>query len=67
MGHLSHLLALVGASSSLAAEPPHIVMVLTDDLGWNSMYNNPRTISPYIDSLAANEGLKMTSHYVYKF
>ncbi len=67
MGHLSHLLALLGASSSLAAGPPHIVMVLTDDLGWNSMYNNPRTISPYIDSLAANEGLKMTSHYVYKF
>ena len=46
-----------------SSPPPHLIFVLTDDLGWNSVYNNNRTITPFIDELAHQEGLKLTEHY----
>jgi len=45
---------------------PHIVFVLTDDLGWNSVWNNVDIHSPTINYLAT-DGVKLTSHYVYRF
>eukprot|EP00401_Gymnodinium_catenatum_P075292 CAMPEP_0117504208 /NCGR_PEP_ID=MMETSP0784-20121206/24731_1 /TAXON_ID=39447 /ORGANISM="" /LENGTH=568 /DNA_ID=CAMNT_0005299557 /DNA_START=65 /DNA_END=1771 /DNA_ORIENTATION=- len=41
-------------------------MVLTDDLGWNTAWNNADIHSPSINGLAA-DGLKLTSHYTYRF
>ncbi|XP_077991227.1 arylsulfatase B-like [Glandiceps talaboti] len=36
-------------------KPPHIVLVLSDDLGWNDVgYNNERMKTPVIDALAKN-------------
>lgn len=48
-----------------AAEPPNILVILTDDQGWGDIgYNNPgRVYTPNLDKLAA-EGAKLTSHYV---
>ena len=53
-------------ATSAAAPKPHIVFALTDDLGWNTMYNNPDIISPHVDALAAG-GVTLTSHYVYRY
>jgi len=47
--------------------PPHLIFVLTDDNGWAGVgYNNPNLDTPTLDHLAST-GLKMTSHYTYKF
>ena len=41
-----------------AATKPHLIMALTDDLGWNYPgYHNPEVISPTLDQLA-NEGFR---------
>eukprot|EP00750_Incisomonas_marina_P028583 INCI6776.3.p1 GENE.INCI6776.3~~INCI6776.3.p1 ORF type:complete len:662 (-),score=84.07 INCI6776.3:69-2054(-) len=46
---------------------PHIVFVLTDDNGWAGVgYNNPNLNTPTLDHLAET-GLKLTSHYTYKY
>jgi arylsulfatase A-like enzyme len=46
---------------------PHIIFVLTDDNGWAGVgYNNPNINTPTLDHLAET-GLKLTSHYAYKF
>eukprot|EP00927_Polykrikos_kofoidii_P009055 TRINITY_DN13758_c0_g1_i1.p1 TRINITY_DN13758_c0_g1~~TRINITY_DN13758_c0_g1_i1.p1 ORF type:complete len:589 (+),score=74.99 TRINITY_DN13758_c0_g1_i1:120-1886(+) len=49
-----------------AAQGPHVVFVLTDDLGWNTAWNNPDIISPTLNSMA-EQGLKLTSQYVYRY
>ena len=51
---------------SVPKKPPHIVLCLVDDLGWNSAYNNPTIKSPTINTLAA-EGVKLTSFYAYRY
>ena len=57
----------LAAEPSLAAEqPPHIVFVLTDDLGWNSAFHNDEQLTPTLDELAST-GLVLTSHYTYKY
>eukprot|EP01043_Picozoa_sp_COSAG02_P019242 COSAG02_NODE_920_length_15934_cov_11.363751_3_plen_360_part_00 len=49
------------------ATKPHLIMALTDDLGWNYPgYHNPEVISPTLDQLA-NEGVRLESHYTYKY
>jgi arylsulfatase I/J len=55
------------APFAINAAPPHLVMVLTDDNGWGGVgYNNKEVDTPILDDLAMN-GLKLTSHYVYKY
>ncbi len=50
-----------------ATTKPHLIMALTDDLGWNYPgYHNPEVISPTLDQLA-NEGVRLESHYTYKY
>ena len=56
---------LLFACGSLAVKP-NIVLVLTDDLGWNTAWNNDDIISPTLDTMSA-EGLKLTSFYVYRY
>eukprot|EP01063_Lacrimia_lanifica_P015903 TRINITY_DN22557_c0_g1_i1.p1 TRINITY_DN22557_c0_g1~~TRINITY_DN22557_c0_g1_i1.p1 ORF type:complete len:579 (+),score=146.98 TRINITY_DN22557_c0_g1_i1:55-1791(+) len=60
-------LAVCLAAAHAVAKKPHIIVVLTDDLGWNAPgYNNPDLITPALDHLAAT-GVKLTSHYVYRY
>ena len=54
---------------STAKSPPHIVMMMVDDLGFaavgfNSPNGEPRT--PHIDSLA-REGAVLNRHYTFKY
>eukprot|EP01084_Bolivina_argentea_P210280 357976_1 len=51
-----------GKTSSL----PNIVFMLTDDLGWNSMWNNNETYTPTLDSMVSSS-LLLNSFYVYKY
>ena len=45
---------------------PNIVVMLTDDLGWNSAWNNNETITPTLDNLSLNS-LILNSFYTYKY
>ena len=40
--------------------------MLTDDLGWNSAWNNPETITPTLVAMSSN-GLILDSFYTYKY
>ncbi|KFM73873.1 Arylsulfatase B, partial [Stegodyphus mimosarum] len=47
-----------------AAERPHIIFIVADDLGWNDVgWNNPEMQTPHIDELAKN-GIIMNQSYV---
>ena len=63
------LAALLTGSSALsgeaaAAQPPNIIYILTDDLGYGdlSCYGQDKFTTPNIDRLAA-EGMRFTDHY----
>lgn len=58
----------VSVGSPKNSEPlPHLIFVLTDDNGWAGVgYNNPNLNTPTLDHLAET-GLKLTSHYAYKY
>ena len=63
---LAAVAGLLVASPSLAAAPlpPHIVVVLIDDLGWGDLacFGGTRAATPAIDRLAA-EGIRFTQFY----
>eukprot|EP01083_Nonionella_stella_P232800 820852_1 len=40
--------------------------MLTDDMGWNSMWHNPEEITPTLDSMV-DTSLVLKSFYVYKY
>ena len=69
------LVALSSTKSSAASAPPHLVYVLTDDLGWNYPgYQNGQglglkseVITPTLDHLAVVEGLRLNFSYMYKY
>ncbi len=47
-----------------AADRPNILLILADDLGWNSVsYHNGEFKTPHIDSIAA-DGMRMNRFYV---
>lgn len=51
-------------------ELPHIIFVLTDDLGWNFPgYHNDEqdVVTPTLDRLALQEGVRLESSYMYKY
>ncbi|XP_046578743.1 arylsulfatase B-like isoform X5 [Haliotis rubra] len=53
---------VVSVASSV--QPPHIVFIVADDLGWNDVgFHNPQMITPNIDSLARG-GVILNSSYV---
>ena len=58
------VLLLLGAATSGRSEPPNVVVVLCDDLGYGDLacYGHERIQSPNIDRFAS-EGLKLTSCY----
>jgi len=63
----SSSIVLMAFASCCSAPRPHLVMILTDDNGWAGVgYNNPYLHTPALDSLA-EDGLKLTRHYTYRF
>jgi arylsulfatase B len=55
--------------SSSITLPPHIVMIMVDDLGWNGFSlhgNNDEVKNPTLEQLA-KEGILLENYYVYKF
>eukprot|EP01084_Bolivina_argentea_P309849 536002_1 len=48
--------------------PPHIIVVLADDLGWATIgFHDSEVQTPFIDNLAVNESVTLLNHYVYKY
>ena len=46
-----------------ASQPPNIVVMIADDLGWNDVsWHNPRVVTPNLQSLADN-GVVLNSSY----
>lgn len=61
---LSSVLFLCMPKLAFASDPPNIVFVLADDLGWNglSCYGNKHVETPHLDKLA-EEGVLFTDAY----
>ncbi|MDR1864449.1 MAG: arylsulfatase [Bacteroidales bacterium] len=61
------LCLLTGLSSCTAKQeqqPPNIVIIVADDLGWNDTgFHNPDIISPHLDALA-KKGVELSRFYV---
>lgn len=59
------LAAIFGADACLAADPPNVIVVMTDDQGYGefSCHGNPIAQTPNIDRLAA-ESLRFTDFHV---
>ena len=61
---LAALLALP-AVSTLGQTKPHVIILISDDMGWNDVgYHGSRIQTPNIDRLAA-EGLRLNRFYVH--
>ena len=69
---LSLTLFLFGSTSFLQADPPNIILILTDDQGWSQRSglmdpDNPETASSYLETPAmdriGDEGIRFTSGY----
>ena len=46
--------------------PPHLIVILVDDLGWHNVgFHNKLQISPNIDALVAS-GAELSRHYTYQ-
>ncbi len=44
--------------------PPHIVLIVADDLGWNDVsWHNPAMRTPHLGALATNHGVILDQHY----
>lgn len=58
------MLALTAVVPVRAAEPPNIVFILADDLGYGELgcYGQTKIPTPHLDRMAA-EGARMTRHY----
>ena len=57
-------LVLAAPLSAIAAAPPNIIIIFTDDMGYGDLgcYGHPTIRTPNIDRMAA-EGMKFTSFY----
>lgn len=59
------MLCLLGATRSLSATPPNVVLILSDDQGWTDygFMGHPHIQTPHLDKLAS-ESLVFTRAYV---
>ncbi|MFO1095703.1 MAG: arylsulfatase [Planctomycetaceae bacterium] len=64
MRQYAWLLAIICTATAVDAQPPNIVFIMADDLGFGDLgcYGQPRIQTPNIDRLAA-EGLRFTQAY----
>jgi arylsulfatase A-like enzyme len=58
--------ATATATATTSAAPPHIVFVLTDDMGFRFYPRTPETKTPALDALA-DEGLIVPEFYTFQF
>jgi arylsulfatase B len=50
-------------TTAVAASPPHIIVLMSDDLGWNNVgFHNARVHTPHLDALRA-AGVELSRHY----
>ena len=50
--------------SAMKEKPPHIIVILADDLGWNEVsWHNPNFLTPHMEQLS-REGVRMDQSYV---
>ena len=57
------ILCVLSLISGEDVSPPHIIFILSDDLGYNDVgYHNPKIITPHIDQLAQS-GIILEQHY----
>ncbi|QDT70278.1 Arylsulfatase precursor [Planctomycetes bacterium MalM25] len=64
MHRLLLLILLLLGGVQTDAKPPHFLVIVADDLGWNDVgYHNPEIRTPHLDRLAA-EGVRLEQHYV---
>ena len=53
--------------TSVASQPPHLVMMLADDLGWNNIgWRNKELATPALDALRA-EAIELERMYTFKY
>ena len=53
--------------SAAAQQPPHLLVILVDDLGYNNVgFHNKRQISPEIDHLAKEQGIVLEALYTFR-
>ncbi len=66
--HLLNLSLACAAGLAVAAEPPNIVLILADDLGYADVgyHGSKEVLTPHIDSIAKN-GVSFTQGYVTGF
>ena len=69
LGRFVALLAVMFSSvfvvSGRAADAPNIVLIVSDDQGWNDIgYHNPKILTPHLDRLAAT-GVRLEANYVF--
>src|SRR5665213_1125995 len=59
------LFSLLSPLHLRAAQPPNIVIILADDMGWGDLgcYGHPSIRTPHLDQMAA-EGMRFTNFYV---
>lgn len=64
LGALLAVLLLAAAPRPLAAQPPNVVILFADDLGWGdlSSFGHPSIRTPNIDRLGA-QGVRLTTFY----
>lgn len=53
-----------GQTSTPGGRPPNIIIVVSDDQGWNDVgWRNPEVMTPHLDRLART-GVRLEQHYV---
>ena len=58
------LLALAWGSRAVGVAPPNVLLLVTDDQGWNDVgYHNVNLRTPHMDALAKS-GVQLDCHYV---
>ena len=55
--------AVVPAQSTATSPKPNIILLVSDDMGWNEVgYHGSKIATPHIDALAAG-GMRFTNAY----
>lgn len=62
---MAHLLVAAAAAAATVGTPPHIVLMVLDDVGWSDVgYHGSDFPTPNLDQLAVKEGVRLERYYV---